>query len=58
MAACQDYTCGGYEDMEEWADEIQQFATGGVTSSVSNLPTVLAKSQVAVQPSVSPHLNQ
>ena len=58
MAACQDYTCGGYEDVEEWADEIQQFATGGVTSSASNLPTVLAKCQEAVQPTVSPCFNR
>ena len=55
MAACQDYTCGGYEDVEEWTDEIQQFATGGVAS---NLPTVLAKCQEAVQSSVSPRFKK
>jgi len=39
--------------MEDWADEVQQIAMGGVTSDDSNLPAVLATCQEAVQSNVS-----
>ena len=58
MAASQDFSCCGYDDVEEWEDEFQLVATEDYTSPSFNLPFVLAKCQEAVQPSVSPLFNK
>lgn len=56
---CQDITCQGGYDVEEWADEIQQIAAGEDgytiedTSRQHNLPAVLTKCRDAVQANVS-----
>ena len=57
MAASQDFSCCGYDDVDEWEDEFQLVATDDYTSPSFNLPAVLAKCQEVVHPSVSSVFN-
>jgi len=53
MSASQDFSCCGYDGVEEWEDEFQLVATEDFISPSFNLPAVLSKCQEAVQPHVS-----